>query len=100
MNFSLYDPDWRHGIPRSEPPYSYEYVKDLRYITLKENMLSQKFPSGKHRLKYCFISNGKVLYQIQFRNNLTCVYQICFENTSENIDDFVEWLKSQLVNQG
>lgn len=97
MIFHVYDPDWRHGIPRSEPPYSYEYVKDLRYIAIKKTDLIKKFPTGKGRLKHSFISDKKTIYQIQFHHDLTSVYQISFEQeTSEEIDDFLLWLNAQL----
>lgn len=97
MIFFPYDPDWPHGIPRSEPPYSYEYVKDLRYTSIQKVNFVQKFPIGKGRLKHAFISANQVIYQLQFHGVLTSVYQMCFENeTQENIDNFVAWLKSHI----
>jgi len=96
LNYFCYDPKWPHGIPRSEPPYTYDYVKDLRYVFLNQNFFKNKFPEGKNRLKNAFTSDGKVIYQVQFNDKLTTVYQISFHKTEEKIDDFLDWLNQQI----
>jgi len=97
VNYFHYDPDWLGGVPRNEPPYSYEFVKDLRYISLDMELFKKKFPVWKNRLKNSFISENKVIYQIQSNGNLIKVYQISFESTSEKTEDFLIWLGENLI---
>ena len=95
--FRRYDPDWRFGIPKSDPETSYDYVKNLKYVKLDKQKFIQKFPTGSSRLKHSFISDNKIIYHIQFNNQLTSVYQLCFHSdVNESIDNFLNWLKSQI----
>lgn len=96
MRYESFDPVWVYGIPRSEPSTSYDYVKDLRYVFMDKDKFLRRFPSGKNRLKNAFLSEGKVIYQIQFHGALTSVYQMAFRPISENIDDFLMWLNKEL----
>lgn len=97
MNYFHYDPDWRLGIPRSDPSYSYDYVKDLKYISLDMELFKKKFPVWRNRLKNSFISENKVIYQIQSVGNLVKVYQMSFQSTVERTEDFLIWLGEKLI---
>lgn len=95
--FARYSPNWAFGIPRSEPPTSYDYVKDLKYIKLNEDLFLDKFPPTNTNLKNAFISTNKVIYQVQFHGAITSIYQICFNlSVQEDIQDFINWLEEEL----
>lgn len=96
MNYHYYDSD--RFSPKSDPATSYEYVKDLRYFSLDKNKFREKYPVSKSILKNAFISDNKVIYQIQWHNSLTKVYQISFGCVNESIDDFLGWLSEEINN--
>jgi len=90
--YSVYKSRWVFGIPRSGPETSYYYVKDMAYISLSEEKYKSAFNSSLSNLTNAFISQNNVIYQIQFHNKLTTVYQISFTETKEKIEEFLVWL--------